>query len=713
MINGKYKNILPVLFDQYEKIEASGGIESLMAQQQAAEEARMKKEERERIKKEKEKRERIEKQRENIAKNCIVMKGVLTGWYGNEKHLKLPEGLANAIGTAFRWKSGLESIALPMDITLIQARAFYGSSSLKKVSIPSSVKEIGAEAFSGCASLSEISLPAGIKEIAERLFDKCASLTRIVIPAGVKKISSAAFSECRRLEEIIIPEGVAEINDLAFSNCTNLQTIVFPNSVKKIGKNVFNGCTALEHVSMGNGLKRIPEACFMEQKQLLDVSVAADLAEIGDRAFKNCQRLKHLLPLEANRIAKDKGLEFEGLISNKSMVKSRTTMLNDLEHIGKSAFEGCFAFAGIDLPDGMESLSDYAFANCRNMKEINLPRSLRFFGNGVFSGCASLAMAARTENVNWHRTGSFAGTPWLATQAENGCVISDGYLEAYTGMDESIEIPDEVNIIGRNAFDGNAHVEEITIPDGVTIIEDFAFANCTNLKKITIPDSVAEIADNAFVNDADLMFRCTRGSAASAFRIQNKIPVEYIAKSKSKELNAHSRLSKKSDRVAADRLSGLTEEEYRVVMEMRREKLSQKTKEKEPEIIETVDYEIVAADPNKVSLNLLDDNRTISNNIFTLRFQQIAEATDSAENAEYETFVIDAFGRTISNIRALNTANVEKSSPYRVTYTLGAQEKFDKAAECYVVLRYKDAGTKILSKVRYKINIAFASDFDF
>ena len=55
-----------------------------------------------------------------------------------------------------------------------------------------------------------------------------------------------------------------------------------------------------------------------------------------------------------------------------------------------------------------------------------------------------------------------------------------------------------------------------------------AVANCRNLRMAQIPDSVHTIAQNAFDGDARLVIRCYRGSAASTFRMQNKILCEYM-----------------------------------------------------------------------------------------------------------------------------------------------------------------------------------------
>lgn len=595
-------------------------------------------------------------------------------------------------------------------VKTIQANAFYGSSALKKVELPVSVSSIGKEAFFGCSSLTDIVLPKAINTITAQMFGKCSSLKTLTIPVGVKKIERGAFSGCSSLTEIVVPEGVTTIEDDAFENCVKLKKVVLPNSITKFGKNVFSGCVSLEHVTLGNGIKRIPEACFNNHQKLIDVAVASDIVELGDRAFRNCQKLSSLTFIEKDKSSMAKGMDFERMITGATSSNDRFA-LDSLERIGKSAFENCFAFKGIELKDGLRTIAEYAFANCRLIKTIILPKTIQTFGTGAFAGCTSLLKVDGAENVRWQKKNCFTGSPWLASQATDGFVIFDDYLEAYTGTDSVVELPANVKIIGRSAFDGNPYVSNIRIPDGVTSIEELAFANCKKLKTVFISDSVLHIEDNAFSGDTDFLIQCSRGSAASAFRIRNKLPGEYIAKTKTEVKDRTTRRKPRSS--AVDGLSGLSEEELRVIMEMRRDKLAKKKAEEEKPIVpDTIEYSLVRFNRDMVSIKLVNDARKITNNIFNLKFVQNEQASEKSPT-EYETFVVDTYGQIISDIKTICANKEGADLTHKVTYSLSAHEKFDKAAEYFVILRYKNAGLNILSKTQYQISIDFASDFDF
>jgi hypothetical protein len=345
------------------------------------------------------------------------------------------------------------------------------------------------------------------------------------------------------------------------------------------------------------------------------------------------------------------------------------------------------------------------------LKEISLPKSLKELGKGAFLWCNALESVSGIEGVDWQKKQCFVGTPWMAEHVGSGFFVTENYLEAYTGDEATIEIPEGTKVIGRYAFLGNSNITTVVIPEGATKIEGSAFWNCRNLRFVQIPDSVTEIAGDAFGHCPNLVIRCTRGSAASAFRRELQIPCEYIAKTKTAPAEPERKRAKSARN---DGLSGLSEEELRLIMELRRNKIAQKKEEAEKAAIpEKTEYALASADSSKIGLSIADDSRKITNNIFNLKFTQTAANDGSKAVAEYEAFVIDAFGRIISDIKPIRADKSGEDLTHKVAFTLSAQEKFDKAAEYFVAVRYKGEETTLLSKTQYQINIAFAADFGF
>lgn len=136
-----------------------------------------------------------------------------------------------------------------------------------------------------------------------------------------------------------------------------------------------------------------------------------------------------------------------------------------------------------------------------------------------------------------------------------GLSVTGGVLDGYSGSGGSVDIPSTINgqkvtAIGAGAFEG-ANISSVSIPSGVTkigqmsfsdcsklssvslpsdliSIGDCAFDGCSSLKSITIPDSVTSIGDNAFDGCDDLTIRCSNGSAAHEYAIENNIKFDLV-----------------------------------------------------------------------------------------------------------------------------------------------------------------------------------------
>ena len=69
---------------------------------------------------------------------------------------------------------------------------------------------------------------------------------------------------------------------------------------------------------------------------------------------------------------------------------------------------------------------------------------------------------------------------------------------SYCSKLATVNIPDSVNSIGKEAFFGCYSLVSISLGNGLTAIQDQTFAHCSSLTDITVPDSVISIGDYAF-----------------------------------------------------------------------------------------------------------------------------------------------------------------------------------------------------------------------
>ncbi len=125
--------------------------------------------------------------------------------------------------------------------------------------------------------------------------------------------------------------------------------------------------------------------------------------------------------------------------------------------------------------------------------------------------------------------GAFAGNTDITSVSVPSTVTKIGQ-EAFSDCTEleSVSLSSSLQSIGIGAFYGCTSLTDINIPTGVSTIGDDAFADCVSLKSITIPSSVTSVGDNAFGGCDNLTIRCSEGSAAYDYAVENSVNYELI-----------------------------------------------------------------------------------------------------------------------------------------------------------------------------------------
>ena len=83
----------------------------------------------------------------------------------------------------------------------------------------------------------------------------------------------------------------------------------------------------------------------------------------------------------------------------------------------------------------------------------------------------------------------------------------------------SIEIPEHIQSIDFDAFDGCKGFKSVTIPDNVTSIDNCAFLECTGLTSVIIGDGVKSIGSQAFESCTRLK-SLTIGNSVTSIGVQ-------------------------------------------------------------------------------------------------------------------------------------------------------------------------------------------------
>jgi len=162
------------------------------------------------------------------------------------------------------------------------------------------------------------------------------------------------------------------------------------------------------------------------------------------------------------------------------------------------------------IMDGITGISDFVFVST-NITSVTIPASVTSIDINSFKLCEGLtSITVNVSNPVYY--------------SEEGVLFDRNVFSLFTypaGKTGTYTVPDEVKIIGENAFWGCHKLTSVIIPQSVISIEDFAFSEsnigsvtingtglitigestfdmCIDLTSVNIPTSVTHIGDFAF-----------------------------------------------------------------------------------------------------------------------------------------------------------------------------------------------------------------------
>lgn len=290
-----------------------------------------------------------------------------------------------------------------------------------------------------------------------------------------------------------------------------------------------------EKVNLGSGNERensIPFDAFVNKATLKTVVFPDKLEAIGKSAF-------YSVPLSGSLIFPE-GLEWigevafcndwYGLITHNNLTGS-LVLPTTLKHIGTGAFTACDFSGQLILPEGLEHVGEKAFYRCKNfMGRLNLPTTLTHLGNWAFSEMDGISGTVRLPDGLTEISNALKGMNISAVKISDGATkIAD---EAFWGtkLRGDIVLPDGIVTIGRNAF-RETLINHITLPKRITRIESETFSGCENLQDtIRIPDEVEVIEVAAFKNCKmlDAVVLPKKLTTIKAWAFENCFSLSYI-----------------------------------------------------------------------------------------------------------------------------------------------------------------------------------------
>lgn len=435
---------------------------------------------------------------------------VLTLW-DSCKNVIIEEGITSIGEAALGQFINIEKIELPDTITEIGKWAFYECEKLKEINLPDSVMVIGDRAFEKCSSLDNITLPKNIIEIGERAFKDCLCFNNsdLVLPDTIKKVGMGAFSgtKIKSLTTPFLgtgPDGADYDERYSYHIGYMFGDEEWTGSYAawdSVSKRTYYLPDTLKTVTI---TKQINESAFENAEKIENIIIknTVEATEYPDNFAKNCKSLESFVFENTDKITRVGKFAFFSCSDLEEFI-----IPENVTEIDTEAFENC-EFSSIEFPQGLKKIGVWSFGNCQNITSIVIPDSVESIGAFAFSWCSNLSDVVLPDiepQIDWF---AFVATEYEDTieYPEDGYpeeaykdfhMGADGTLLAYSGTDTKVIVPEGVKQIGK-AFAGKTRITSLVLPEGLEKIDSDAFNGCILLEEIVVPDTVTVISEDAF-----------------------------------------------------------------------------------------------------------------------------------------------------------------------------------------------------------------------
>ena len=212
----------------------------------------------------------------------------------------------------------------------------------------------------------------------------------------------------------------------------------------------YTGCKAdvprnVTHMRFHPSVIEIDNDTFRGFAELREVVLNEGLTEIGEHAFKDCDKLQEI------------------------------TIPSTVVRIRRFAFSGCIQLKTAVLNEGLMEIGHRVFAGCKALQRITIPSSVLEIGMFAFVDCG-LREVVLNDGLKEIRSNAFHECKWL----------------------EGIAIPSTVDDIIGGAFMGCRNLRTVVIKEGIKMIKSGTFGECTSLRSIELPSSISKIVEHAF-----------------------------------------------------------------------------------------------------------------------------------------------------------------------------------------------------------------------
>lgn len=331
--------------------------------------------------------------------------------------------------------------------------------------------------FLGCYALgecniTEVVIPKGVEYIGYRAFSYCHSLKGITIPANVSVIGECAFNSCSSLEEVVLPDSLIMIGSSAFAGCSSLKEIAIPANVSAIGEWAFNSCSNLDALYC---LSTTPPVCY---SNTLDEGDCIVYVPEGCAAlYRSADYWENYLILEGDGVTVEVDVETPGTLGEK--VLEHVDYLYEVNHLVVSG-----ELNEVDLRRIKSAMPYLMTIDMSGVEMKTLPESM-------FYEHKYLMEATLPENLMVIGDNAFGECRNLTAINIPEGVIRIGHC-AFVNCDglERLVCPSTLNSIGQDAFSSCESLISVELNEGLDSLENRAFADCINLTEVVLPSSL-------------------------------------------------------------------------------------------------------------------------------------------------------------------------------------------------------------------------------
>ena len=202
----------------------------------------------------------------------------------------------------------------------------------------------------------------------------------------------------------------------------------------------------------GKQVTGVAEDAFITDRTLKQVTLPSSVYVIEGSAFYNCSALEKI------------NLENVSVIEDASFrnTKLSTVNFNNLQKVGKNAFNGCSKLKTVEFPAGVSEIGQSAFSGCNLLNTVNFKGTVNVVGVNAFSGC-SLLRNINLEKIKYFNQGCFQSCVSLENiNLANAVEIEASAFKSCTKL-TTVVLGANLIYIHKDAMKGCAAVSSIEV----------------------------------------------------------------------------------------------------------------------------------------------------------------------------------------------------------------------------------------------------------